>query len=96
MRINLRITNNDGSAVETAATTADLVAFEEHFSRSVARLEAELRLTDICWLAWQSPRRQQQTSLDFHPWLETIDGVELTEGEANPAPLAPTGQPTSA
>lgn len=96
MRINLRITNNDGSAVDTAATTADLVAFEEHFSRSVARLEAELRLTDICWLAWQSQRRQQQTSLDFHPWLETIDGVELTESEASPAPLAPTGQPTSA
>ena len=96
MRINLRITSNDGSAVETAATTADLVAFEEHFSRSVARLEAELRLTDICWLAWHSQRRRDQTALEVHPWLGTIDGVGLSGGEAEPVPLAPTGQPTSA
>lgn len=96
MKINLRITSNDGSAVETAATTADLVAFEDHFDRSVARLEAELRLTDICWLAWHSQRRKEQTALEFHPWLETIDGVELSDGETEPVPLAPTGQPTSA
>jgi len=96
MKLNLRITSNDGSAVETAATTADLVAFEEHFSRSVARLEVELRLTDICWLAWHSQRRKDMTGLEFHPWLETIDGVELSDGEAEPVPLAPTGQPTSA
>lgn len=96
MKINLRITSNDGAAVDTTATTADLVAFEEQFNRSVARLEAELRLTDICWLAWQSQRRQQMTALDFHPWLDTIDSVELTESEATPAPLAQTGQPTSA
>jgi hypothetical protein len=90
MKINLRITNNDESAVDTAATTADLVAFEDHFNRSVVNLEAELRLTDICWLAWHSQRRKDQTSLDFHPWLETIDGVELTDGEVEPVPLAPT------
>ena len=95
MRLDLRITSNDGSAVETSATTADLVAFEEHFSRSVARLEVELRLTDICWLAWHSQRRKDMTALEFHPWLETIDGVELSDGEAEPVPLAPTGQPTS-
>ena len=95
MRLDLRITYNDGSAVDTAAMTADLVAFEEHFNRSVARLEAELRLTDVCWLAWHSQRRKEQTALEFHPWLETVDGVELTDGEASPAPLAPTGQPTS-
>jgi len=96
MKINLRITYDDGSAVETAATTADLVAFEDHFNRSVAKLEVELRLTDICWLAWHSQRRKDQTALEFHPWLETIDGVELSDGEADPVPLAQTGQPISA
>ena len=96
MRINLRVTYEDGSAVETAATTADLVAFENAFDRSVARLEVELRLTDICWLAWKSLSRQGKTAAEFDPWLESIDGVELTEGESNPVPLAPTGQPTSA
>ena len=90
MKINLRITYADGSAVDTAATTADLVAFEDNFNRSVVNLEAELRLTDICWLAWRSVSRQGKTSADFGSWLESIDGVELTDGEVSPVPLAPT------
>lgn len=90
MRLDLRITYNDGSAVVTPATTADLVAFEERFNRSVARLEAELRLTDVCWLAWRSLTRQGKTSAEFGPWLESIDGVELVDGEASPSPLEPT------
>ena len=90
MRLDLRITYADGSAVDTAATTADLVAFEEHFNRSVARLESELRLTDVCWLAWRSVTRQGKTAADFSAWLESIDGVELTDGEAAPVPLEPS------
>lgn len=95
MRLDLRITYADGSAVDTPATTADLVAFEQTFDRSVARLEAELRLTDVCWLAWRSLTRQGKTSAEFQSWLESIDGVELVEGEASPAPLESTA-PTSA
>lgn len=90
MKINLRVSYEDGSAVDTAATTADLVAFEDAFDRSVARLEVELRLTDICWLAWKSLTRQGKTAAEFSAWLETIDGVDLTEGESTPVPLAPT------
>jgi hypothetical protein len=95
MRLTLRVTTLDGAAVDTDATTADLVAFEERFSRSVARLEAELRLTDVCWLAWRSLTRQGKTTAEFGAWLETVDGVELVDGEASPAPLEPTA-PTSA
>ncbi len=90
MKVNLRITYADGSAVDTAATTADLVAFEDHFNRSIVNLEAELRLTDICWLAWRSVSRQGKTTADFGAWLDSIDGVELTDGEVEPVPLAPT------
>lgn len=96
MKITMTVTYADGSAVSTAATTADLVAFEDHFNRSVARLEVELRLTDICWLAWRSLSRQGKTAADFTAWLETIDGVELTDSEANPVPLDPETQPISA
>ena len=90
MRLDLRVTYNDGSAVDTAATTADLVAFEETFDRSVVNLQAELRLRDICWLAWKSLTRQAKTSAEFGAWLETIDGVELVDGEADPVPLEST------
>jgi hypothetical protein len=86
MKINLRATYNDGSAVDASATTADLVAFEDHFNRSVARLEQELRLGDLCWLAWKSLTRQAQTSAEFTPWLESIDSVELVDAE-EPVPL---------
>lgn len=90
MRLDLRITYNDGSAVVTPATTADLVAFEEHFDRSVVNLQSELRLTDICWLAWRSTTRQGGTSAEFGTWLESVDGVELIDGEADPVPLDQT------
>lgn len=90
MRLDLRITYNDGSAVVTPATTADLVAFEDAFDRSVARLETELRLKDVCWLAWKSLTRQDKTSAEFGAWLETIDGVEIVDGEASPPPLGQT------
>lgn len=90
MKITLRVTYNDGSAVDTDATTADLVAFEEHFSRSIARLEVELRLTDVCWLAWRSVSRQGKTAASFDAWLETVEGVELVDSEADPVPLEST------
>ena len=90
MRLDLRVTYADGAEVATAATTPDLVAFEEHFDRSVARLEAELRLTDICWLAWQSLTRQAKTTADFGSWLNSVENVALTDGEAAPVPLGPT------
>lgn len=86
MKITMKVTYADGSAVETAATTADLVAFEREFNRSVARLESELRLTDVCWLAWRSMTRQAKTAADFDTWLDTVDGVELTNAE-DPVPL---------
>lgn len=90
MRLDLRITYNDGSAVDTAATTADLVAFEDTFDKSVVHLDTDLRLRDICWLAWKSVSRQGLTTAEFSAWLESIDGVELTDGQGEPVPLEST------
>jgi hypothetical protein len=89
MKLDLRITYADGSAVDIAATTADLVAFEEHFNRSVVTL-ADPRLTDICWLGWRSVTRQGKTTADFASWLDSVDDVSLTDGEATPPPLEQT------
>lgn len=89
MKINLRVVYNDGATVEATATTADLVAFEGYFSRSVARLEDEFRLTDVCWLAWKSLTRQGKTTADFAAWLESVDTVDFGSTEAAPVPLEP-------
>ena len=90
MRLNLRVTYADGSAVDTAATTAVLVEFEDHFDRSVTVLDDGLRLKHVTWLAWRSLTRQGKTAAEFGAWLDTVDGVELVDGEASPVPLDST------
>jgi hypothetical protein len=90
MKLTFNVTYNDKSAVDTTATTADFVAFEGAYSRSIMNLEADLRLTDVCWLAWRSLSRTGITGLDFNAWLDTVDEVQLIDGEATPAPLEPT------
>jgi hypothetical protein len=89
MRMNLKVMYLDESAVDVSVTAADFVAFEREFSRSVAKFEQELRLTDICWLAWRSLSRRAGLGVtgDFDTWLETIEGVEFGEAVEIP-PLA--------
>lgn len=89
MKINTRVTYNDGTAVDVTAGTVDLVAFEDTFDRSLANFETEMRYRDVCWLAWTSQRRQGKTGLDFGAWLETVDGVELRDA-TEPVPLEQT------
>jgi hypothetical protein len=61
---------------------ADFVAFERTWSRSVARFETEIRLTDLAWLAWHSETRCRKTSLKFDPdWINTVTNVEIREDE---------------
>ena len=90
MKLTLRVTTLDGSAVDTDATTADLVAFEDHFDRSVTVLDEGLRLKHVTWLAWRSLTRQGKTTAEFPAWLETIDSAEIVGAEASPPPLEPT------
>ena len=61
MKINLRVNYNDGNSKEVVCSARDFVAFEEKFSRSVAKLEAEFKLTDLLFLAWHSEKRTNAT-----------------------------------
>lgn len=78
--INLQVTFNNGSTAECAAVAADLIAFESHFDLSVARLEKELRLTHMFFLAWHSQKRTGATKDEFLKWVESVSMV--SEGEA--------------
>lgn len=95
MRIALRTSYNDGRSPATAvASAADLVAFEREFDRSVAKFEAELRFTDLCWLAWHALSRTGKTTDPFDRWIDTIDMVEPDEDNSTIVPLEsspPTG-----
>lgn len=76
--INLRVEFLDGSSADCSAIAADLIAFETKFDLSVAKLEAELRLTHLFFLAWHVQKRTAQTKDDFEKWIETVSIV--TEG----------------
>jgi len=78
--INLRIEFIDGSSAEVTAIAADLIAFESYFDLSVARLEKEIRLTHLFFLAWRVLKRTNQTKDEFEKWTESVSLV--TEASA--------------
>ena len=71
--INLRIEFIDGSSAEVTAIAADLIAFESHFDLSVARLEKEIRLTHLFFLAYSVLKRTGQTSGEFEKWPSKLE-----------------------
>jgi hypothetical protein len=79
MRINLRIKYAaDEKDREITCTASDLVAFEEKYNRSVAKLQAEFKLTDLMFLAWRSETRTKQVQKDFEAWLDDVETVEVS------------------
>jgi hypothetical protein len=77
MKINLRV-KYDGNKelTKVVCSAADLVAFEEKYDRSVARLEKEFKITDLLFLAWHSEKRTKATEKEFNDWLNDIESVE--------------------
>jgi hypothetical protein len=79
MKINLRVTFNDESVEEVSATARDLVAFEDKFTKSVASLESDFRITDLLWLAWHWLQRKCKTKLTFEEWCDEVETIEASE-----------------
>jgi hypothetical protein len=82
MRINLRVEFLSGEAKEVVCSAADLVKFEEKYNLSVTRLESEMRLTHLLFLAYSSLFRQKLTKDSFDDWVETVSTV--LPSETNP------------
>ena len=79
MQINLRIVYADGTNKDVSAGASDIVAFEEKFDLSIARLEQNVKLTHLFFLAWHSEKRTGAVKDDFTKWLETVDNIEAQE-----------------
>jgi hypothetical protein len=77
--INLQVTYIDETTAECSAIASDLIAFEARFDLSVARLEKEIRLTHMFFLAWHALKRTGKTGEDFEKWVESVSIV--TEGK---------------
>jgi hypothetical protein len=78
--INLHIDFLDGKGEDVTAIAADLIAFESHFDLSVARLQQEIRLTHLFFLAWHVLKRENKTKETFEKWVESVSIVS----EASP------------
>lgn len=90
MQMKMRVAFSDGSTKDCTAIFADFVAFERTWTRSVAKFETDIRLTDIAWLAWKSEVRCKNTSEQFDDWLLKVDTIDLVtddeEAEASQVP----------
>lgn len=81
MNFNLTVSFLDGSSCEVSGIAADLVAFEAEFDVSVTRLNAEMKITHLLWLAWHVLKRTGETKDAFSKWVESVEGVEAGEAK---------------
>jgi hypothetical protein len=77
MQINLQITYLDDTTKEVTAIAVDLVAFEQKFDLSITKLEKELKLTHLLFIAWNVESRTKATALDFEAWVATVAGIGI-------------------
>lgn len=87
MRCPLEVTHSDGRVETCIAEYPDLCEFESTFNRSCLRLNSELRLTDLGFLAWHSLKRQNKHALPFDQWNLTVTMVRATDEETELVPL---------
>lgn len=79
MRIFLEVEYFSGEKVDVAASAIDLMRFEEKFNLSIVRLDKEIKLSHLLFLAWTSLSRTNQTKLDFDGWAETVSSIGLSD-----------------
>lgn len=82
MNFNLQIAFLDGSSREVSGIAADLVAFEAHFDLSVSRLNQDVKITHLLWLAWHVLHRTGETKDTFDKWVESVSTVEAGSPKA--------------
>jgi hypothetical protein len=92
MKLGLTVHGTDGKKRLAVVAFPDFVKYEEAHNVSMARVEAEMKVRDLAWLAWHCEKRNKVTALDFEGWIETVEQISA-EGEDRIVPLEST-QPT--
>jgi hypothetical protein len=78
MKITLQITFLDGTINEVVVSASDMVAFEDKFNLSVAKL-GEARISWLLFLAWHSEKRRKVTDKTYEEWIDLIESVGSVE-----------------
>ena len=87
MRIALEVEYTNKQKEKCIAEYPDLCAFEEKFNRSVLKLNTELRLTDLGYLAWHATKRKGAHTLEYSEWTDTVSVVRATDEDTEIVPL---------
>jgi len=78
MKITLQITFLDGTVHEVLVSAADMVAFEDKFNISIAKLD-EARISWLLFLAWNSEKRRKVTDKSYEDWIDLVETVGSPE-----------------
>lgn len=70
--IELTVTFQDGATETVEAVAADLIAFEQKFDISIVKLQSDIRLTHLFFLAWHASKRTKKTTDEFEKWCESV------------------------
>lgn len=81
MKINLRVVFIGGNSKEITCGASDLVKFEDKFNISIARIQEDMRITYLLFLAWCAETRTKATALDFNSWNETVESIGASESD---------------
>lgn len=77
MKLTLRIEFQDGTHKNITVSAADMVAFEDKFNVSIAKLD-DPRMGWLLFLAWHSEKRTKQTEKPYEEWLDLVDSIGET------------------
>jgi hypothetical protein len=86
LSISMSVTPKGGKPRNVTAEPSDMVAFEREFSKSITKLQDDVYLTDLFWLAWHAEKRTTATALEFDPWVDTLETIDVS-GEDDLVPL---------
>jgi hypothetical protein len=78
MKITLRITFLDGTSRDVLVSASDMVAFEDKFNISIAKLD-EARISWLLFLAWHSEKRRKVTDKSYEVWIDDVETIGADE-----------------
>jgi hypothetical protein len=94
MKLGLLVQDHLGKQRLAVVQYADFCAFEEVHNCSMAKIEADMKVRDLGWLAWHCEKRNKVHSLSFEDWREGVAMVSLGESEDNKLLPLENSQPT--
>jgi hypothetical protein len=78
MKITLQITFLDGTVHDVVVSAADMVAFEDKFDLSIAKLD-EARISWLLFLAWHSEKRRKVSDKSYEEWIDLVETIGATD-----------------